>query len=384
MKRRHYITTLGLALSLVACTKPSQFIQLPSAPPANFNKPEATQDSSIIQEKKNPEKVQKTKPQNTNPQGTQPHSTTSPERPNQQSTSPQTLNQLNTDVKEAKEQIQKQPRLPIGPAILGPIVSELIPVQFKPIDAVLVIDNSESMTYEQTYIRKNLLTLATRMNGKADLRLLLISKKRSSVSLPTLGAAGINLSEQLDPKRFVHHDLEIGSNDAMRAAFETINGPHRDFFRKNSEKAFIFVTDDDSTLFSANDFQNGLTAIFPGIQYKTYNFISGGEYISGCGHKSGRQYVELWKKVGGRVFNICETNWLSAFDKLADDLAYQALTDFKLSRSTTQTDIIEVKVNGKRIPKEAYSFNEDKLSIEAIFLQSEAAPEVYIKYRALP
>ena len=163
-----------------------------------------------------------------------------------------------------------------------------VPLSRRPVDIILTVDNSASMTDEIVAIQNNLNTsfadvlsrsgldyrviLVSRHGSASATQSVCISRPLSTVDCPPVVPAmpGIN------PGRFYQYSIEIGSLDSFSQLLRSYNGGVKDDFglapsgwsqwlRSDAFKVFIEVTDDNSDM-RAPDFEKALFAL-PGKQF---------------------------------------------------------------------------------------------------------------------
>lgn len=192
------------------------------------------------------------------------------------------------------------------------------------LDMVWVIDNSGSMIDTASIVRKNLEGFLKLLETNSDFRFLLISRSGVSaaqVSLPS-AYAGNSKFKQIDyqvestdgPKILIDHlENSIPLIKSKNYGLDT-------FFRKDSKKTIIFVTDDESQI-NNNTIQNRLDAI-PNWnnQYTVYGFVGLGYATSPCQARTGDTYINMANNTDGKTFNICDTDWSKHFTDLQNNV----------------------------------------------------------------
>lgn len=154
--------------------------------------------------------------------------------------------------------------------------------RFRPVDLVIVLDNSGSMREEIEAVERNInVNLATIVaEAGIDFRVILIGKHGEGgpfdsdicVSAPLSGTS----CEPVPPTpantdRFRHVDVEVSSDDAFRVTLQTF-AQWSDFLRVDALKALVVVTDDESAASiggsppTAENFDAALLAL-PGGQF---------------------------------------------------------------------------------------------------------------------
>jgi len=147
-------------------------------------------------------------------------------------------------------------------------------LQKKPVDIIVVIDNSGSMTEEIVGVQKNInQNFATIIeNSGLDYRVILVSRHGLATSgqsicieaplsgIPTGGCASPPSQPVNVPGKFYHYSVEIGSHDAWCKILSTFNikdefnlAPNgwSQWLRPDSFKTFVVISD-DGTLCSYN------------------------------------------------------------------------------------------------------------------------------------
>jgi|GEM_PF-1606734 len=245
----------------------------------------------------------------------------------------------------------------------------------KPLDIVWVIDNSGSMSEESDHVRSNFAKFIARVSGDTALKVALVSQKEGQ------GKNGVTLDEQLNPENFVQINREIASHEALLAAAEVSEGELAGFFRQDAQKAFVFVTDDESEDLAASAFRARVAQIPGGRKFSAYSFIALGEDESPCGSGEGAEYVEASKMSGGEVFNICEEDWSSHFETLADSVIAQVQDTVQLRHIIQIEDIISIKVNGQFIESSDYVLSGDRIRIVGGLLNPAIPNTLEVVYR---
>jgi hypothetical protein len=242
-----------------------------------------------------------------------------------------------------------------------------------PVDIVVVLDNSGSMSDEAASVERNLSeNFAVILNDAGiDYRLILISEHRSSqrqgtavcIDSPLSGLAACPGEQPVFTDRFFHYSTEVGSRDSFDVLLETYSGQSADeyglapsgwsaWLRAGAQKVFLEISDDDARR-TVSSFLTELTTIAPehfGSDAQRPNLIwhsiiglaekldpveahSPGEPVEleECtGNQNdvfnpGEKYQELSRQTGGLRFPICQ---FSAYDTV-----FQAIADSVLEIS---------------------------------------------------
>mgnify|MGYP002382155757 CR=1 FL=1 len=233
----------------------------------------------------------------------------------------------------------------------------------KPVDIIVVIDNSGSMTEEIGGVEKNInQNFATVLNQSGlDYRVILISKHGLSSSgqsiciAPPLSGNATCTPPPAKPTngpRFFHYDTEVASTDSLSLILSTYNTKDvngfttkgwNEWLRPGAIRFFLEVTDDNSALASAT-FETSLFKLLPAnfgtaaARNYVFHTIAGlkentpattpwpstaplqtTKCTNGTGAvNTGSVYQELSRLTGGLRFPICEyANFNGIFQELA-------------------------------------------------------------------
>lgn len=230
------------------------------------------------------------------------------------------------------------------------------------LDMIWVVDNSGSMYDTASIVRNNIESFLKSIDANSDFRFLLISKKgvsNAQVSLP---------NTYLGNSKFKQIDYQVESNDGAKILLDHLentiptiksqNYALNSFFRADSKKAIIFVTDDESYL-NSNTIQNRLDSISGWRnQYTVYGFIGLGSSASPCQANTGNIYINLANNTGGNTFNICDNNWTQHFSNLQNNVIAQInIPNFvTLSKDNVNT-ISAVYINSVKVDPSKYTIS---------------------------
>jgi len=238
-------------------------------------------------------------------------------------------------------------------------------------DLVWVIDNSGSMNEEAAHVRENLEAFTQYVDGRADLKMAVISNKRSSKN-------GVELPSGLDPERFIHIDQVVQSRDSLSLLDQYLSTTLSTFLRPDVDKVFVIVTDDNSEI-SAEVFTTRFHQTYPDVGFSLHGFIAFNKSTSPCGAKQGTVYEALAANTGS-LFNICERDWTDQFSKLAESVVAQVRTSFKLDSSVKAEEISSVVVNGIALEASNYEMADNVLSINNSVLQGAESFSIQVTY----
>jgi hypothetical protein len=252
----------------------------------------------------------------------------------------------------------------------GAVQAELEPIS-RPVDVVLVVDNSLGMDDKvqsvQENINRNFAAVLEELD--VDYRFILISEHADSrrddaalcIEAPLSAQTGCFADQPAFSERFFQFSTEVGNDDSLEVLLETFAAPlgreddfdlapngWSEWLRDGASLVFVEITDDDSDL-SALDFLSGLEALSP-VQFGRPNspkFVwhsivgvpeksdASAPYApdepleeSECGDRggdannAGKVYQQLSRLTEGLRFPICQHNaYDSVFRAIASEVA---------------------------------------------------------------
>lgn len=235
-----------------------------------------------------------------------------------------------------------------------------------PVDIVIALDNSGSMSDEAQAVEENInVNFASILERqKVDYRVILVTEHRESdrddtalcVRSPLSSLAACPSPEPGPTDRFFHYAARVGSHNALEVLLESYDGREADEFglapggwsewvRPNSKKVFLAITDDDARD-SATEFVSELTRLSPesfgagpeALQF-TWHSIVGlqeraqpseayqpdepveQERCANSVNNAGETYQELSRLTDGLRFPICQFQGYDAvFSQIADQV----------------------------------------------------------------
>ena len=208
--------------------------------------------------------------------------------------------------------------------------SDNIPVESKIVsglaDIVWFIDTSGSMKQEAGWLQDNINAFAQYIgNADIDYHVVLIAKGYDLCVPPPLGGPGCT-----NGPNFRHIKEKVGSHDGLEKLIETYP-QYQGFLRSGATTNFIAVTDDNSDK-SASWFQSqAAQQVNPGFSnpYVFHSIVAYGDIpFIGCfgGAFGGVEYLALTDKTGGAKFPVCETDWSSIFNQMAEKVVDTAVS----------------------------------------------------------
>jgi Stigma-specific protein, Stig1 len=226
-----------------------------------------------------------------------------------------------------------------------------------PVDIIVVVDNSGSMTEEAVFAQDSMNDFVTTiLNSNIDTHVILISDDSDNdegICVPApLGSGACPVDENLP--EFRHLVQVVNSSDSLSILLSTYD-QWKDSLRSNAIKAIMVITDDDSAM-SAVDFSTQLVALDPTFEGFTFSAIispyellpfdcmgCGGDDCASCDPccapdpfgiqcvsitaDEGVVYKELIASTGGVEGNLCAQDFQPAFDALATEVILSSQVD---------------------------------------------------------
>ncbi len=223
------------------------------------------------------------------------------------------------------------------------------------VDVILVVDTSSSMGEEIAQVKDNLNAFASAIAGSGlDYQVLVIAKKPSSSSWGG-GGLGVCIPEPLagpgcadKPPLFHHLNVEVDSWNSLKQIVDQFPN-YSSFLRPTSYKVFIEVTDDNSSPLKWHDFDQRLLATssdyFGTETSRKYIFNSICGWERGTSHfdtdkcgsadSNGEEYQRLSDLTGGTIESVCESDYSSVFDNIAQGLVAKLGCEFAFPKTDT-------------------------------------------------
>jgi len=213
-------------------------------------------------------------------------------------------------------------------------VSETAQVERQPVDIIVIVDNSGSMTSEAGFVQQNLNGFSQQIiSSGIDVHVVLISSYPGTgngicISAP-LGSGGCPTQDTRLPT-FLHVNQEVGSTNGLQLLLSTYN-QWQSVMRANAPKHLVMITDDDSSLDAAsfdsqfkalNSSHNGYTfhAIYGFTKPDFLTCLVGGDSCCGQTANVGTVYRTLVAQTGGVEGNLCLQNFGPVFNVLASSV----------------------------------------------------------------
>lgn len=203
---------------------------------------------------------------------------------------------------------------PIAPGQQCGSIEQAAEVARAPVDIIIALDSSGSMTDEICNVSKNLAMFAdavgkdTRVTAVYQIGIDLVFQF-TALCLKSDPLAGTTLAA--DTARYLRVDTRVDSVNALQILLDRFDS-YKPFLRPGSPTHFVIVSDDESRL--------------PGAQFKTqmeqklghpfymHAIVATG---GGCnGSAIGNQYLMLADQTGGKKLSICSQDWSALFAEL--------------------------------------------------------------------
>ena len=213
-----------------------------------------------------------------------------------------------------------------------------------PVDIIIAIDNSGSMSEEAAEVRTNINNFASIIASSGlDYRVVLISNHTGStgVCVPAPLGTGSPACASGPEGRLLHIHRAVGSRNAPDLVLSQYP-MYRSFLRMNSAKVFLWITDDESATITADSLRSSLSALEPAGMFdiQIHNSIVGyhGETpttwatraAGACGSlaRVGASYMRLAQCLtnanapiadctAGRTGRVCDADWSTVFEEIA-------------------------------------------------------------------
>jgi len=242
----------------------------------------------------------------------------------------------------------------------GYITDSFIQDGTKSVDILFVIDNSCSMSGNQSQLSNNFATfINTFTKSNIDYQIAFITTDspnfvgdiitplipdpvaEAMAQIDSIGHYGSGNERGLD----MSHTATSGNGDAA---------PGSAFLRKDAKFVVIYISDeDDSSSVNSAAMEKHIKSLKPTIDMVTVHAVAG-DVPTGCtgngGAASGGRFYDLVTRINGTFLSICATDWGTPMEQLAHES--MSLSYFYLSGVAIE-DTITVKVDGS-ISKDWY------------------------------
>jgi hypothetical protein len=238
----------------------------------------------------------------------------------------------------------------------------------KPVDIIVIIDQSGSMDEESVQVQNNINKLSTYLAATGlDYRVVMIAGKPGNGSLPMCvptPLAGPSCASK--PPRFRAVNQHIESWDSLKLILSTFDSTATDtkwsdFLRFDAVKVFIPITDDDATDSAiaapvSTNFDVALLSRGKGTfgtkskrKYVFYPIcgVSTASTTTKCSTavNTGPTYVDLATITKGKPFSVCETNYEPVFKAIGKAIATSVACEITIPPPPTGETFDPDKVN---------------------------------------
>lgn len=239
-----------------------------------------------------------------------------------------------------------------------------------PIDIIVIVDQSGSMSEELASVKANINNLST-----------LLDKTGIDYHVVMIGSVGTGTYEVCVPpplggpacasngNKYRAVPTHVESNDALTIILSTLQIPAggasawKDFLRPEATKIFIPVTDDnaygtgfqpmvpaqfDADLLAAG---GGLFGTDTARKYIFYPIAGANAYpletVCGSAVNNGSVYLELAKLTGGKWFPVCSSTFAPIFTEIGTTLSAQVACELSIPTPDNGAELDPERVNVK-------------------------------------
>ncbi len=233
------------------------------------------------------------------------------------------------------------------------------------VDILFVVDNSGSMSGNQTSLKNNFDDfIAVFVSAGVDYHVALITTDQSEFVGNVITSADADpiaeFSDQVDLIGYSGSAHEKGlwySYDSTSSGGDAASGSSTGFFRSSAKLVVVYVSDEadfshstsgggGSTSMSHSDYSAHLLSLKSSLDLIAAHAVIG-DYPSGCYTNGsatfGDGYYDVVNDLGGTVMSICADDWSVTMETLATDS--MALVTFPLSDDPLE-ESIEVQIDG--------------------------------------
>lgn len=211
-----------------------------------------------------------------------------------------------------------------------------------PADIIIAVDTSSSMALEAGFVQEQMNAFSQQIIASGvDARVILIAqpgqagevipldgRNTFAVCIGTPLGSG-TCPEDSNAPSYLHINQYVGSHDALEQFINTFP-QWKDSLRPNSQKAFMVVSDDESTVMTAEEFVTQLQALDATL-FTRWN-MNGVFSYSMCVDDNnerladgiGEVYKTLVTQTNGISGDLCEQNFQPVFDNLATQIVENA------------------------------------------------------------
>jgi hypothetical protein len=244
------------------------------------------------------------------------------------------------------------------------------------VDMVWALDTSDSMENEMEYVQSNMAKFVKSLNDSTDLQVAILGTECGSKkpTPPTVLPKPLCIeTSRLAAPNVKTLDFHVNSLDALVVLSDESKkeGALGAFYREQSKKVFVVVSDDDSFDMPANEFLPSLTDVRGLGRPQFFAFASREKTQNALCDVAwqGEQYLALSKMTEGVVYDICEKDWSVHFDKLRQDVVSVAQRRFEVKAESPVTSVRKVTLwssegKARELLSEQYFFSNGVLELK--------------------
>lgn len=279
------------------------------------------------------------------------------------------------------------------------------------VDLLFVIDNSMSMTNELEQVHKNIGGFLNRLSSLTHTNIGVLT----SIT-PSHQYNAFPISPTDHPHiSFINQRVRSYNSLYLTSLFltddiKTTTGQRgSDFFREDSLKVFVVVTDHDSLDYSAQEFATTLQQNFPLEDVRFFGFITlpnsdlsaqvplylapsdertavscsgtipSNVPVTDIPEAPGRIYHDiLAEHLSGALFDVCQKDWSPHFDKIAGFVAKEVKTHYPLSQDPQS--VTSVTVDGVEVFPEHVNISDGSLIFLNNVLPKDRDAQIRVRY----
>jgi hypothetical protein len=257
------------------------------------------------------------------------------------------------------------------------------------VDILFVVDNSCSMSGQQTQLANNFDTFMNVFQASGiDYNIGFITTDSDDIVGDLITIATV------DPATEVSQIIDsIGTHGSSNErgiyfAYEALQtggdfGPGSTFWRNDAKLIVIFVSDeDDHSSTTPTTFKVYTVAVKGGADYVTAHAVAG-DYPGGCtangGASEGYEYYTVVSYLNGTFLSICADDWGTPLETLANDSILKS--SFTLTKEAVE-DTIYVEIDGVESSEWTYDSATNAISFNEGYTPTAGA-NIYVSYNPI-
>lgn len=262
-----------------------------------------------------------------------------------------------------------------------------VDIESRPVDFIMAVDNSGSMSDTVALIEQNLVDFTNRLlTSGVDFHLTMVARqgnRSTSVCIPQ-PLAGPDCT---DGPRFLHLDESISSTSAYKDLIDCYDdcGDGRGFnsvLREGSLRQVIVVSDDNARM-RWNEFRNE-------FQARIGDFILHGVIGTrddDCVAEVGERYLEGIAETQGESLHICDEDWGQVIDVLLEATLERLQVRFSLSQEpilATLQVFVQTEMGEMQLDPMNWNYLPAENAIELVGIEFPASTILVIRYKTNP